>query len=153
MDTLSFGQLILIDCEFTSYQYTQLPEGVKPFSMKDEWYYHMKFRDEMQGVTPILSALPPESTLNAVTGRTATTHMFESLFWNEKKSNMLAGYLRGRTDSERLANVHTTISLGITTIFALCLERHYLDSQNEVPKDGVKSCLTRQAERAKKNKL
>jgi len=33
--------------------------GVKPFSTNDEWYYHMRFRDNMQGVTPILSAVPP----------------------------------------------------------------------------------------------
>ena len=35
-----------------------ITRGVNPFSLKDEWYYHMKFRDNMKGVTPILSALP-----------------------------------------------------------------------------------------------
>lgn len=39
-----------------------ITNGVKPFSIKDEWYYNMRFRDQMQGVTPILSALPPEET-------------------------------------------------------------------------------------------
>ena len=33
--------------------------GVKPFSVNDEWYYHMRFVKDMKGVTPILSALPP----------------------------------------------------------------------------------------------
>ena len=42
--------------------------GVEPFEINDEWYYHMRFRDEMQGVTPILSALPPESTLTRPDG-------------------------------------------------------------------------------------
>ena len=28
------------------------------FSINDEWYYHMRFREAMKGVTPILSALP-----------------------------------------------------------------------------------------------
>ncbi len=37
--------------------------GVKPFAINDEWYYHIKFRDGMAGVTPLLSAVPPESTL------------------------------------------------------------------------------------------
>src|SRR5208282_5099661 len=32
------------------------------FSLRDEWYYHMRFLDGMDGVTPILSAVPPEST-------------------------------------------------------------------------------------------
>ena len=36
--------------------------GVKPFRIHDEWYYHMRFRENMEGVTPILSAVPPDST-------------------------------------------------------------------------------------------
>ena len=36
--------------------------GVKPFRIHDEWYYHMRFRDNMEGVIPILSAVPPDST-------------------------------------------------------------------------------------------
>ncbi len=36
--------------------------GVHAFSTHDEWYYHMRFRENMQGVTPILSAVPPDST-------------------------------------------------------------------------------------------
>lgn len=36
--------------------------GVKPFSIFDEWYYHMRFPDGMKGVTPILTAVPPDST-------------------------------------------------------------------------------------------
>lgn len=48
-------------------KFTQIPahpvaRGVKPFSTNDEWYYHMRFRDGMQGVTPILSAVPPDKT-------------------------------------------------------------------------------------------
>ena len=36
--------------------------GVKPFSIHDEWYYHMRFREGMEGVTPILTAVPPDAT-------------------------------------------------------------------------------------------
>jgi putative membrane-bound dehydrogenase-like protein len=45
-----------------------ITRGVQPFAIEDEWYYHMRFRDEMQGVTPILTAIPPESTLNRPDG-------------------------------------------------------------------------------------
>jgi type 1 glutamine amidotransferase len=38
-------------------------QGVKPFTIKDEWYYHMRFVSGMVGVTPILSAVPPLSSL------------------------------------------------------------------------------------------
>lgn len=56
-----------------SANFTELPEhpitrGVEPFEIEDEWYYHMRFRDEMQGVTPILSAIPPASTLDRPDG-------------------------------------------------------------------------------------
>ncbi len=38
--------------------------GVGPFDINDEWYYHMRFRPEMKNVTPILTDLPPKETLS-----------------------------------------------------------------------------------------
>ena len=54
-------------------EFDKLPDhpitrGVKPFAISDEWYYHMRFRPGMQGVTPILTTLPPESTLSRPDG-------------------------------------------------------------------------------------
>ncbi|MBI1842540.1 MAG: ThuA domain-containing protein [Verrucomicrobia bacterium] len=46
----------------------EILRGVKPFQINDEWYYHMRFRPEMKGVTPLLSALPPAETLNRPDG-------------------------------------------------------------------------------------
>lgn len=43
-----------------------ITRGVKPFTINDEWYYHMRFREE--GVTPILSDLPPKETLSRPDG-------------------------------------------------------------------------------------
>lgn len=37
--------------------------GVKPFAVRDEWYYHMRFVPDMKGVTPVLSAVPELKTL------------------------------------------------------------------------------------------
>ena len=45
-----------------------ITRGVKPFEINDEWYYHMRFVDGMEGVTPILSALPPAETLSRPDG-------------------------------------------------------------------------------------
>ena len=47
--------------------FKQLPDhpitrGVRPFRIRDEWYYHMRFREDMAGVTPILTAVPPDGT-------------------------------------------------------------------------------------------
>jgi len=45
-----------------------IANGVQPFKLNDEWYFHMRFRPEMQGVTPIVSAVAPESTMNRKDG-------------------------------------------------------------------------------------
>ena len=45
--------------EFKEIPKHEVTRGVKPFSIRDEWYYHMRFVDGMKGVTPILSAVPP----------------------------------------------------------------------------------------------
>jgi type 1 glutamine amidotransferase len=47
---------------FTSIPGHPVANGVKPFKTNDEWYYNMRFRENMQGVSPILSAIPPDST-------------------------------------------------------------------------------------------
>jgi len=41
-----------------------ITRGVEDFQIRDEWYYHMRFREGMEGVTPILSDLPPAETLS-----------------------------------------------------------------------------------------
>jgi len=40
-----------------------ISRGVVPFGAQDEWYFNMRFKDGMQGVTPILSAVAPGSTM------------------------------------------------------------------------------------------
>ena len=46
------------DAKFESFPEHPVSNGVQPFTINDEWYFHMRFRDDMQGVTPILSAHP-----------------------------------------------------------------------------------------------
>ncbi len=58
---------------FWTAHFKELPQhpitrGVKPFSINDEWYYHMRFADGMKGVTPILFDLPPADTLKRPDG-------------------------------------------------------------------------------------
>jgi hypothetical protein len=48
--------------EFKTFPPHPITRGVKPFKQRDEWYYHMRFPEEMKGVTPILTAVPPDST-------------------------------------------------------------------------------------------
>ncbi|MDB4368095.1 ThuA domain-containing protein, partial [Mariniblastus sp.] len=53
---------------FTQFPNHPVSNGVEPFRVDDEWYYHMRFRDKMEGVTPILSDLPPPETLRRPDG-------------------------------------------------------------------------------------
>ena len=51
---------------FWTAEFKQLPDhpiarGVAPFTIRDEWYYHMRFLDGMEGVTPILSPFRPRA--------------------------------------------------------------------------------------------
>ena len=48
-------------------KFTELPKhpitrGVRPFTIRDEWYYHMRFPENMENVMPILTTIPPDST-------------------------------------------------------------------------------------------
>jgi type 1 glutamine amidotransferase len=52
------------EANFTSLPTHPITRGVSPFKLRDEWYFHMRFREGMKGVTPILSAVPPVSTTN-----------------------------------------------------------------------------------------
>jgi type 1 glutamine amidotransferase len=54
----------LWEANFTSIPKHQVTNGVMPFTIYDEWYYHMRFADNMKGVIPLLSALPTKATLN-----------------------------------------------------------------------------------------
>ena len=48
--------------KFETFPKHPVASGVKPFGTNDEWYYNMRFREDMKGVTTILTAIPPDST-------------------------------------------------------------------------------------------
>lgn len=50
--------------EFQTFPDHPVARGVKPFSIRDEWYFNMRFREDRAGITPILSAVPSEAVRN-----------------------------------------------------------------------------------------
>ncbi|MFT5466734.1 MAG: putative membrane-bound dehydrogenase-like protein, partial [Verrucomicrobiales bacterium] len=54
--------------EFESFTDHPASNGIKPFKIDDEWYFHMRFRGDMEGITPILSAKAPEETMKRKDG-------------------------------------------------------------------------------------
>jgi len=85
-------------------QFRTFPEhptsrGLQPFECGDEWYYHMRFRENMAGVTPILSAVPPEKTRQRPDGAhsgnptvRARTGMAEHLAWARERPDKGRGF-------------------------------------------------------------
>jgi hypothetical protein len=76
------------EAHFKSFPDHPAARGLKPFKAHDEWYYHMRFAKDMKGVTPILAAVPPESTRQRKDGAhsgnphvRARTGMAETVGW------------------------------------------------------------------------
>jgi hypothetical protein len=84
--------------EFKEIPKHETTRGVKPFSINDEWYYHMRFVDGMKGVTPVLAAVPPLKTV---------------------------GWREGQKPSERGGNpdVYAEVKDGVPQVMAWAYER------------------------------
>ncbi len=54
--------------KFDSFPDHPITKGVKPFEARDEWYYHMRFVENDKNLIPILSKLPPDSSLSRPDG-------------------------------------------------------------------------------------
>ncbi|MGL4420312.1 MAG: ThuA domain-containing protein [Gemmataceae bacterium] len=68
------------DAEIRSLPEHPITRGVKPFTLRDEWYYNMRFRDDPKGVTPLLRALPPDNTRGTAAAK-ARNGEIETLAW------------------------------------------------------------------------
>lgn len=56
------------DADFAKLPDHPITKGMAPFAIRDEWYFHMRFRKDMDGVTPILTAVAPMSTMERPDG-------------------------------------------------------------------------------------
>ncbi|MCX8156190.1 MAG: ThuA domain-containing protein [Verrucomicrobiae bacterium] len=50
--------------EFKRFVNHPTTRGVQPFSIKDEWYFCLRFRENMEGIIPILAATPSDKVRN-----------------------------------------------------------------------------------------
>lgn len=57
-----------------------ITRGVKPFGVRDEWYFNIRFRPEMKGITPIVVAAPDDETRKGVSAspRGPYAHILEA---------------------------------------------------------------------------
>lgn len=80
--------------KFKDFPNHPIANGVKPFSVNDEWYYHMRFVDGLKGVTPILSDIPPPETLRRPDGERSGNPYVRSAVANGEKQHVAWAYER-----------------------------------------------------------
>lgn len=57
------------DADFASLPEHAITRGVKPFKIRDEWYFNIRFKPESKGLTPILKATPPDAVRGTAAAR------------------------------------------------------------------------------------
>lgn len=128
--------------EFKSFPNHPVANGVKPFSVLDEWYFNMRFREGMQGVTPILVAKPS----NAVRGgpyvfpKGPYAHIVEA-----KGRDEVMMWTATRPDGGRgfgFTGGHKHVNWGNDNFRKVVLNALLWIAKAEVPKEGVASTLT-----------
>ncbi len=76
------------DANFKELPSHPISSGVKPFGTNDEWYFYMRFRPNMQGVTPILSDVAPESTMSRPDGAHSCNPTVRESVKNKEKQHV-----------------------------------------------------------------
>ncbi|MCB1231300.1 MAG: NPCBM/NEW2 domain-containing protein [Verrucomicrobiae bacterium] len=69
--------------------------GLKPFEINDEWYFHMRFMGDMKGVTPILSAVAPDETMSRADGAHSGNPAVRKAVANHEPQHVAWAYQRG----------------------------------------------------------
>jgi len=128
--------------EFKEFPKHEICNGVKPFSIRDEWYFNMRFRDKMEGVTPILTAVPDEKVRNGpyVYPKGPYKHIqdakgnAEHMMWaTERKDGgrgvgFTGGHIHANWKDDNFRKVVLNALLWICSV--------------DIPKDGVQSTVT-----------
>jgi type 1 glutamine amidotransferase len=140
------------DGDFKEFPKHPVTSGVKPFKTNDEWYYHMRFRDGMKDVTPILTALPPERTTGWNKDKPAdakpSTHggnkdVFAAVV--ERKEPQHVMWVATRPDGGRgfgFTGGHNHLGWGNADQRKLVLNTILWIAKRDVPTGGVESAVT-----------
>src|SRR3954470_18027242 len=120
-----------------------ITRGVNPFTMLDEWYFHIRFPDGMNGVTPILSAIPDASTMNRPDG----THEGNPAMRAAVKAGepQTVAWAHQRPDGSRgfgFTGGHFHKNWGNDDFRKTVLNAILLAAKGEIPANGTQSSVT-----------
>jgi len=123
-----------------------IARGVKPFKINDEWYFHMRFRDGMKSVTPILSAVPPESTMSRGDGpHEGNPAVREAVKRGEPQHVAWACERDGGGRGFGFTGAHFHKNWGDNDFRKLVLNAILWTAKVQVPAEGVSSDVTQEA--------
>ena len=114
--------------------------GVQPFSLRDEWYYHMRFVKDLKGVTPILSDLPGPETLRRRDGARSGNPAVRKAVAAGQKQHVAWAYQR--SDGGRgfgFTGAHDHINWRHDDYRRVVLNAILWTAKVEVPEDGFPS--------------
>ncbi|MHC4995298.1 MAG: ThuA domain-containing protein [Planctomycetota bacterium] len=135
--------------EFKTLPKHPITRGVKPFTLHDEWYYHMRFREDTQGLTPILSAVPGPDTLKRPDGaRSGNPHVRASVAKGEAQT---VAWAYQREDGGRgfgFTGGHFHANFQDDNFRTILLNAIAWTAGLEVPKNGVPSATPTDEEMA-----
>ncbi len=125
-------------------KFAKLPEhpvtrGVEPFEADDEWYYHMRFRPNMEGVTPLLTTLPGPETLSRPDGAHSNNPHVRAAVLDRKEPQHVA-WVSGRANGQRgfgFTGGHWHWNWGNPSFRKLVLNGIVWVAKGEVPEKGV----------------
>ena len=123
---------------------TSRPAASSRSAINDEWYYHMRFVDDMKGVTPILSAVPPLKTITRPRRQEAELARRQPgrLRGREGRQAQVMAWAYERPDGGRgfgFTGLHKHANLGDDSFRTLLLNAVAWVSKLPVPDDGVPS--------------
>jgi type 1 glutamine amidotransferase len=128
--------------QFTSVPDHPITRGVKPFDVRDEWYFNIRFRPEMRGVTPLLVAKPDDQTREGASAspRGPRRHIVAA----RGRDEVLAWAVE-RPDGGRgfgFTGAHTHKNWGDPNFRRLVLNAILWTAKLDVPPEGVESSVT-----------
>jgi type 1 glutamine amidotransferase len=120
-----------------------ITRGVKPFKIHDEWYFYMRFRDGMAGVTPLLNAVAPPSTMDRDDGPHEGNPAVRASVRNGELQHMAWAFERpGGGRGFGFTGGHYHKSWANDNLRKLVLNGILWTARIEIPPDGVQSSVT-----------
>ncbi|MBV6499972.1 MAG: hypothetical protein CJBNEKGG_02438 [Prosthecobacter sp.] len=131
------------DANFKELPVHPISSGVKPFGTNDEWYFYMRFRKGMEGVTPILSDVAPDSTMSRPDGHHSGNPAVRESVKNKEKQHV--AWACERSDGGRgfgFTGGHFHQGWANSDQRKLVLNAILWTAKAEIPAEGVSSVIT-----------